>query len=218
MAGRSLIAVLFLIAPALLHGQGTKVVPGLGVGIDLAEQLVDPDLDIGGFNSNLLVPVMIGRNFRVQPWLGLFRASSSSSSDFLSSESTFRRWTFGLSLHYLFRPQDRLRVFLGGGAGLAWSKAHERASDNQGTSITGEEKRTDRLLQAVAGGEYFFSSRFSLGGQVSLDYLKFGDPERRFTVSPPQPPPPSIPSFDSDLSMTRTQAQISIRWYFDSVE
>ena len=48
--------------------------------------------------------------------------------------------------------------------------------------------KADRsAADSVAGGEYFFSPRFSVGGEVRLDYFR--------------------------LSVTQTSAQATVRWY-----
>jgi len=74
------------------------------------------------------------------------------------------------------------------------------------------------LLNAVAGGEYFFSSRFSVGGELRLDYVTFGDPEGSQTITPPPPVPPvPVPMVTEDLSVTQTSAQVTVRWYFGEV-
>jgi len=198
-----------------LLAQGTKVVPGLGLGIDVGESPLELIGSPGGTTANLLVPIMIGKRFRLQPWVGYLRASLKFTSPTFTSNSHFRRLTLGLAAHYLFPVKDALRIYLGGGIGFGWNKAEDRSSGGQGTSFVSTEKRTDRLLNAVAGGEYFFSSRFSIGGEIRLDYVTFGDPEFSQTITPPPPVPPVPPPPTSeDLSVTQTSAQVMVRWYF----
>lgn len=198
-----------------LLAQGTKVVPGLGLGIDVGDSPLELIGSPGGATTSLLIPVMIGKRFRLQPWVGYLRASLEFTSPTFTSNSHFRRLTLGLAAHYLFPVKDALRIYLGGGIGFGWNKAEDRSSDGQGTSFVSTEKRTDRLLNGVAGGEYFFSSRFSIGGEIRLDYVTFGDPESTQTITPPPPVPPVPPPPTSeDLSVTQTSAQVMVRWYF----
>ncbi len=201
-----------------LSAQGTKVVPGLGLGIDVGDSPLEFIGSPGGATTNLLVPVMIGDRVRLQPWVGYLRASLEFTSPTFTSNSSFRRLTLGLAAHYLFPVKDALRIYLGGGVGFGWNKVEDRSSDGQGNSFASTETRNDLLLNAVAGGEYFFSSRFSIGGEVRLDYVTFGDPESTQTITPPPPVPPLPPPPSSeDLSVTQTSAQVMVRWYFGEV-
>ena len=212
----------FILIGSLLAGglsaQGTKVVPGLGLGIDVGDSPLQAIGSLGGITTSLLVPVMIGQRFRLQPSVGYLRASLERTSSPFTSSSRVKRLTLGLAAHYLFPVKDALRIYLGGGVGLGWSKVEDRSSDGQGRSFSSTEKRTDRLLNAVAGGEYFFSPRFSVGGEVRLDYVTFGDPESSQIIIPPPPLPPiPPPNVTEDLSVTQTSAQITVRWYFGEV-
>lgn len=211
----------FILIGSLLAGgvsAQTRVVPGLGLGIDVGDSPLAVVGSPGGTTTNLLVPVMIGKRVRLQPWVGYLRASLERTSSFVTSQTRFERLTLGLAAHYLFPVKDALRVYVGGGFGFGWSDIDDRASDGQGNSFASTEKRTDRLLNAVAGGEYFFSSRFSVGGEVRLDYVTFGDPEFTQTITPPPPVPPvPVPPTTQDLSVTQTSAQVTVRWYFGEV-
>ena len=212
----------FILIGSLLAGglsaQGTKVVPGLGLGIDVGDSPFQAIGSLGGITTNLLVPVMIGKRFRLQPWVGYVRASLERSSSTFTSNSKFRRLSLGLAAHYMFPAKDALRIYLGGGVGFGWSKLEDQSSNLQGSSFMTTEMRTDRLLNAVAGGEYFFSPRFSVGGEVRLDYVTFGDPESSQTITPPPPVPPlPPPTVTEDLSVTQTSAQVTVRWYFGEV-
>jgi opacity protein-like surface antigen len=216
---RALVALLLgtLVAGGV-SAQGTKVVPGLGLGIDVGESPLQVIGSPGGVTTSLLVPVMIGKRFRLQPWVGYLSASLERTSSTFSSNSRVRRLNLGLAAHYLFPVKDALRIYLGGGIGFGWSKVEDRASNGQGNSFVSTEKRTDRLLNAVAGGEYFFSPRFSIGGELRLDYVTFGDPDFSQTITPPQPVPPvPLPPTSEDLSVTQTSAQVTVRWYFGEV-
>jgi len=199
-----------------LAGQ-TKIVPGLGLGIDLADNPYTVVFGgTGGITTNILVPVMVGPHVRLQPWVGYFKLSYDQSSTTSNTQSKFRRVTLGLAAHYLFAVQEAVRVYLGGGFGYSWSKEESKFTDPQQTaSAESEETRSDRTMNVVAGGEYFFSSRFSVGGEVRIDYITFGQPKFSQTISPPPPvPPPTPPPVAENLTLTQTNAQVTVRWYF----
>ena len=65
--------------------------------------------------------------------------------------------------------------------------------------------QTRRVLELATGGEYLFSSHFSLGGEVGLNYITGDEPEET-------PPPPN--PVEQDESILTTNALILLRWYF----
>ena len=73
---------------------------------------------------------------------------------------------------------------------------------------------TDIIFGGVFGAEYFPISHLSLGGEVSFNYTKFGNPDITNSSTPPQPQPVYSNSNEITQYSFHTDALFFLRWYF----
>ncbi|MEN8193920.1 MAG: hypothetical protein ABFS12_13945 [Bacteroidota bacterium] len=95
-------------------------------------------------------------NFRLEPHLGYFRFSSSSS----NSESSFSNLRLGSILSFAY-SKGSMNYYYGINIGAVF------------TSVS-DESKTDIYFGPVLGGEYMFSENFSLGGEIFANYILMG--------------------------------------------
>ncbi len=76
------------------------------------------------------------------------------------------------------------------------------AYEDDGTERT-EFAETDVSIGAAAGGEYFFSSHFSLGGEAQFNYIDLGEPDVEVGDL-----------IDLRRRIFTTDTLVMIRWYF----
>ncbi len=196
-----------LVAPAT--AQKRSVVAGLGVGFDLGDSPYEVLFGFSGTNTaRLLVPIMVSRRIRLQPSVSYFKATRGQSFSGQTDKQSFRRWGLGLAIHYLFPVKKSMQAYVG--AAAEFGKSKDEQSNPFGGGSSSSTTRSDRTLSVLGGGDYFFSPRFSVGGEVRLDFATIGDPN----VDIVPPPPVPFPDVDEDLSVTQTNAQVIVRRYF----
>jgi hypothetical protein len=203
-------AVLVLPLPAQGHRPGPV---GLGIGIDAVPNTVTSvfGFDADGRTGMILVPIQVATRIRLQPALGYWRFSQEVSDAVSRFEQSLTQWSAGLALHYLFPLAQRAQTYVGSSIAFNRLSETERTEFSSSSPSRRTAKRTDTVLSAIAGGEYFFASRFSMGGEVQLQYLKAGDVE---TSIEPTPIPSPVPTPEFDASVIQTNGQFVIRWYF----
>ncbi len=205
-------AVLVTPLSAQRHRPGTV---GLGIGLDAVPNTVTSvfGFDADGRTGMILVPVQVATRIRLQPALGYWRFSQNVHDAVSRFEQNLTQWSAGLALHYLFPLAQKTQTYVGSGIAFNRLSETERTEISPSPPSKRTAKRTDIVLSAIAGGEYFFAPRFSMGGEVQLQYLMAGDVKT--SVEPtPTPPPVPIPTPEFDASVVQTNGQLVIRWYF----
>jgi hypothetical protein len=66
------------------------------------------------------------------------------------------------------------------------------------------------MISGIFGAEYFPLAELSIGGEVDLNYVSFGNPD--ISQSPPQPG--TQPTTTRTQTLVSTGALLFIRWYF----
>ncbi|NNG15433.1 MAG: outer membrane beta-barrel protein [Gemmatimonadales bacterium] len=194
------------------HRPGTV---GLGIGIDAVPNSVTSvfGFDADGRTGMILVPIQVATRIRLQPAIGYWRFSQDVQDAVSRFEQTLTQWSAGLALHYLFPLAQKAQTYVGSSIAFNRLSETERTAFSPSPPSRRTAKRTDTVLSAIAGGEYFFAPRFSMGGEVQLQYLMAGDVETSVEPTPTPPPVPvSTPEFDA--SVIQTNGQFVIRWYF----
>jgi hypothetical protein len=167
---------------------------GLGIGIQ-PTLLTD---DFGAlFAPRFYLPIQLGDRLIVEPSFGLFRVSQSATDGPFSYETSGQLLRLGVGLLVLGPAGQDGRVYFGPRAGMV-----RMASEYSSDGFSESQSRTDLVLAAVAGGEFFLLDRFSLGGEVGLEYVREGDESGS-----------GASSVDSDGSMLRTTSELRVRWY-----
>lgn len=187
--------LVFLAAPAQAQSPWK-----LGIGISLNQVLADLDEE-SAFAipiNNLHFPVAFGEHLLLEPEVGMTRGKQTV--EVLGIRQEFRAtiWRLGIGIFYRFPATEDLRVYLG--PRFKWMRT--TASEDDGTEKT-EFAETDISIGAAAGGEYFFSSHFSLGGEAQFNYIDLGEPDVEIGDV-----------VDLRRKIFTTDTLVMIRWYF----
>ncbi len=156
-----------------VRAQDTRV--GLGVGIN--EGL------------SIFVPIDFG-SFRLEPQLG-FRMMSSESGNVDRSSTTL---ILGTGIFAEGAEVANTVIYYGGRLGIVQNS--EKVETPAGET---DESTLDFFLGPAVGVEYFFSDRFSLGGEAQLIFTMFGEEDDED---------------DTSASQLQTQGTFFVRWYF----
>jgi hypothetical protein len=173
------------------------------------------------------VPINVSNGFRLEPSIGLFSMSSSSTetsttpvSGYPSTSSTDAsvitlgiRGTFksplSNSLVLYFGPRLEFGIVSTTYEHTYFSNYPVTNTKNGEKTIT---KETDITFGGVLGAEYFPIRKFSVGGEISLNYVTFGNPDITDEYYPPQSP--STYTTERKQHTLYTGALFFLRWYF----
>lgn len=188
--------VILFIAPVQAQNADEMAPFGIGVRVnDFLSSVVSvadgSSLSLGG--ATFVVPINAGSSFRIEPEIGFGRfTNSSSDGDFSVTLTQFRA---GVGLMRLIPSGDYV---LYAGGRLQYARLTDRVEfpgndDEESQSVFG--------LGPVVGGEHYFSSHFSLGGEAGLFYRSY-DSESDGEQS------------DIDTSSLHTVGAVFVRFYF----
>ena len=180
---------------------------GIGVSLDLgsASELqilnspTEPTLGVPAFYAavphTFSIPMRFG-HFMIEPEIGIYSFSddvngSEDSTGMLTSDTYDYSGTSiraGVGLYYTQPVAGNLSVYVGPRAGIITNsfeiKDYPPSEDGQSEPTTTlNVSRTDFFVGLNLGGEYFFSSAFSLGAEVGFEYLSLGTPTTTETPS-----------------------------------
>ncbi len=164
------LAALALSSPALAQ-QRPRV--GVGVGLSTFDFNVTMLLANNAFPAavpdSLYVPIALTPTFRIEPQIGVALVNQSSGNN-PSIETSYV--SLGLGVFWLSPQTDQFDLYFGGRVVRTSYSSKQKFDPPRGTeSIDGVDLR---IIPAV-GGEYSFHPRFSLGAEVQLQLVSFGD-------------------------------------------
>ena len=155
--------------------------------------------------TNLYLPCNISPAFRLEPEAGIFSTSTNSSSQdpyssysSASSESMIR---LGVGIFSVHTMEDGFSSYWGPRVGVLLNSGSSSSTGNPDLKSS----ETDLFAGLCLGGEFAFSPHFSLGAEVQVNYVSFGQPN----VTP-----------STGLSSTRSEYIITnnglvfVRWYY----
>ena len=202
-------SLLALVSASTLGAQETaKSMFGLGVTFNPGALLLPGEsealLTQSGFN-NILVPIRMTK-VTFEPEFGINRTvvdrqvqTGPTTFTTVKTKVSMKRIGAGLLKHLARR--ENLEPYLAPRIGFIFASAEE-PSGLGGSTI--KMSSTNFYLTGAAGGQYFFSSNFSLGGEAQLTYTKLGKPTVTGTT---------FPSPEQSGSTITTLGVITIRWY-----
>jgi hypothetical protein len=172
----------------------------LGIGISLNRLFADLDEEAAFAIpiNNIFFPVAFGEHLLLEPEVGMTRGKQTLEVLDVKQELKATIWRLGIGIFYRFPATDDLRVYLG--PRFKWIRT--TASEDDGAQRT-EFAETDISIGATAGGEYFFSSHFSLGGEAQFNYIDLGEPDVEVGDV-----------VDLRRKIFTTDTLVIIRWYF----
>jgi hypothetical protein len=222
----------------LLGQEDTLCRVGLGVSFDPTKisELVyissSPDAVhiIPTANSSAIVfyvPINVTKEFRLEPSIGLFSMSSSStetstipsSGDPSTNSIDASVITIGVRGTFISHLSNSLLFYFGPRLELgivSSTNEYTYISNYPLTNTTAGDKtttkETDITFGGVVGTEYFPIHKFSFGGEISLNYVTFGNPDITREYYPPQSP--SSYTTKREQHTLYTSALFFLRWYF----
>lgn len=219
-----------IICNPLFGQEDTLPVAGLGISIDptkVAEQVyITPyaanyqTFAISGPSAiAFYMPINVTNKFRLEPSIGLFSMSSSTTTTPISQlsgsiETTSYDasvFTFGIRGLFISPLSNSLSLYFGPRLEFGFvSSTYEDIYALQDNKTT--ETETDVTIGGIIGVEYFPIRKFSLGGEINLNYMIYGNPTVTYDFNPPAQP--SNYTSERDQYSLYTGALFFVRWYF----
>ncbi len=202
----SLAGIAMLTIAATADAQERGVTFGIGTSLN-PTAIFAGDGDLALFNvglGNVYFPLIIGSSFKLEPEFGLLRLAEKTTDGTTSSESSATLTRLGIGVFWVTPIRESFRAYVGPRVGIVRNSESSRFDTEPERKVT----QTNLVLELATGGEYLFSSHFSLGGEVRLGYINVG--ESKVTPAPTPMPPP----VDRSESILTTNALILLRWYY----
>ena len=212
-----LCCLVMLTVASFISAQEIKVRPGVGISFstnDFSDLLLfgtPPSTRVFLRSPHIYVPVRIGENFRVEPEGSIFYVSEERTTERTGETSRSSGTTtiirVGSGLFYVWSGDNSLDYYVGPRLGI-FSTLFSSRSDN-GEEMKSSTSQFDFFVGPSVGGEFFFTPQLSLGGEVQVNYISFGQPETERT-----PPDSSTSTTTTTKSVVISDALIFLRWYF----
>lgn len=210
---------------------------GFGISLDLGRREYTSQYP-GGISSNPLfvqiapiafyLPINVSERFRIEPSFALYTTSeeykvtpSSPSSQPSSYSGDGSGVVIGTRCTYLTPLSEAISLYVGPRFDLTFqsttfeeSYVSSYPTPNTRTSYTSETSETDYAVGLVFGSEFFPVKQFSVGGEVSFNYVSYGNPEVTTTRTPPPTPSTYTTTTERSKHAFHTDALFFIRWYF----
>jgi hypothetical protein len=180
-----------------------------GVGITFYPASLPGDLQ-GNFQAsglaNIIVPIQIGPHIFIEPELGFYRYDQNETlPDTIKEHVDHEIVRTGFGVFYSFEPDKSFKWYLGGRLGILSSELHITHSPITSAHAEFDHQWGAFYAGAAFGVEYFFSPHFSIGGEIQINHIGYGEP-----VINENP----YPTVDSAQSVWSTNAALSARFYF----
>jgi len=228
-----LISLVVMSTNLLLSQEDSLGILGLGISIDPtgASQIVYVRSSLDNYQAPLsnvsavrfYVPIYVTNAIRLEPSFGIYSSSSTTKDNSSYPSSTTDASsvsTIGIRGTYNSMISRSLIVYFGPRLELAFvSSKHQYSyiasypSPNTPAEDKTTSTETDITFGGVAGAEYFPIRHFSVGGEIDLSYITFGNPNITYE-NYPSPGPPAINTATRDQYILNTGVLFFVRWYF----
>ncbi len=193
-----------LVSSSLSAGEESEQRNRYGVGISLFEEFLSfagstyvTDLTGG---VNVYFPARIGETFRIEPEIGVMFMSYDYEHEGETYHGSERVVRIGIGLGPVIR-RGNLDIYYGLRFGLAFASVKDYARTIYSPEGTEDElSKTDWYFAPAFGGEYFVSSHFSIGGEVRVEYISYGEWDDTSSMT--------------DLYTIQNRNLFFVRWYF----
>jgi hypothetical protein len=184
-------------AASTLDAQAASPQNRFGIGVSLTPLvfLGDPDAGPIAFAQTvILLPIRNGAML-FEPEIGFVRASTEETNPGGTQETSVSLLRIGIGLLMETGEREQLRPYIG--ARLGAVRSEQEFSASFGDS---EFKQNGWYAAAIAGAQHYFTTHFSLGGEVQL--MRSSQNLEGDSAG------------DASNSMFATQAVMTVRWYF----
>jgi len=158
------------------------------------EQLQVETLPIDMANISLIIKNDL---FRFEPSFGYFTTSRDHSEGGTSYENTTTNIRLGAVIALNNNNIESMNLYYGMDIGLIIN-SNSYSYNGVYSNESNDQSKTDFFVGAAVGGEYMFIKYFSLGGEINLNYISFGQ-------------------YDSESGTTSwamsTRGAVYLRWY-----
>lgn len=164
----------------------------------------------------LFAPLQFGAGFRLEPQFGLLSATTDKTtrdgdgSDRGTLTYSQSGTMLGTGAFYTFTPDSSTLGYIGARFGMLISKNSTEFNAVDGTNTHAIYSQTTVFYGPAFGGEYYLSRFMSLGVELGLTFMSFGDVEYD---AQPWLPDPNAPEF-SQTSIS-TNALVFVRFYLE---
>lgn len=161
------------------------------------------------------VPINVTDKFRLEPSIGLFSMTTTNSDVSSTSTDASTVTTVGIRGTYRSNLSNSLDLYVGPRLELGFISSKNDYSYTAPGTISGSKSsstETDVTVGAVVGAECFPIRKFSIGGEINLNYVSFGNPDNNEVYFPP-PAYPTINTNKRDQYAIYTGALLFVRWY-----
>jgi hypothetical protein len=198
-----------LLAAAPLTAQEAKSRFGLGATFNPGGFVVPGESQViltqTGFN-NILIPIRKA-TVTIEPEIGLLRVVTEDEiqtgpTTFTKVKATVMNNRIGVGLLKHLKRTENFEPYVAPRVGFIFASSEEPS----GLTTTSKTSSTNFYVTGGAGGQYFFSDHFTLGGEAQLTYTKLGKP--KVTGNPAFSGPGGSGSMISTLGL------IALRWYY----
>lgn len=190
-----LLGAAFLLSFNLLYAQEEKTRVGFGVSIGKETMIIEEGTAFTLFDfPSFYMPILISRQFRLEPWIGLYRYSRTVE----DRKNSYMLFSLGCGI-FSMKDKGKVDIYYGARFGLVHISYSYKYSSND-YNEDDEDSKTDFYIGPAIGGEYFFTDHLSLGGEAQLSYA-FID---------------QLGHNDKDVSesLISSKTLIFVRWYF----
>jgi Outer membrane protein beta-barrel domain len=146
--------------------------PRVGVGVGLTTFDFNVSTLANGFPAavpdSIYVPIAVTSTFRIEPEIGVATLNQNATGGATSIESSV--WSIGLGVFWLFPTAPELDVYVGG---RVVRTSYTLKLKSAGATDTTE--GTDLRVIPALGGEFSLHPRFSIGAEVQLQLVSYGD-------------------------------------------
>jgi hypothetical protein len=190
------VIILFL---SSLHAQENEIKFGLGISLNpiaILSTSTQSTLFLPIGLTNIYAPVTFNKKYRVEPEMGIYSSSSETTSGSSTSKNSSTLLRLGLGLQIIKSFDDVFNASFGFRFGiLSISSTASYTGSKETTS-----NETDYYIGLAVGGEHMLSQHFGIGGELQLNYVRFGQP--------------SNTSGSKTQNMFTNNALMFLRWYY----
>ena len=201
-----LFCVLLLAVAASASAQTVSAEPRLGIGISISDigeliPVLNEDAIAATVVPGVMIPIRITSRLRVEPDIGGYSNSSTSTVQGISNERRYSFFRAGAGVFWMTR-RDRVTLYFGGRAAYL---RYTQSSVTSGRQSVTYPTIPGKLFAPTIGADYRLADHFTIGGEVQVRFVSWDTVSTASTFG--------IPSTISGSSVS-TNAAFTLRFFF----